>query len=177
MHGQGKAQTGRSVNGFGWCPTCRERTVIEIGRPCAWCDTIVVKKRGGWKRPDRAQTSRISRVQALALHAAHCQGLSLREIARRTWQKLGYSSEGSCLGGIRAAFDREGLKPRAQTQATADANRKRRARRADESKNAYKRRRRREHGYRNSRTGEWKVAAPVSPHKENPSSDAISGCC
>lgn len=165
------------MSDLGWCPNCREFTVVDVGRPCAWCDTTVVRKRGGWKRPDRAQTSRISRSQALAIHAVHCQGLSLREIARRTWQKLGYSSEGSCLEGIRAAFDREGLNSRTQTQATAAANRERRARPDNESKNAYKRRRRREHGYRCPRTGEWKVAAPVSPHKENPSSDAISGCC
>lgn len=83
------------------------------------------------------------------------------------------------LGSLREVrgFDREGLKARPQTQATADANRKRRARPDNESKNAYKRLRRREHGYRCSRTGEWKVAAPVSPHKENPSSDVSSGCC
>lgn len=141
-----------------WCPSCREHTVIDAGRPCVWCDTIVVERRGGWQRPDRAATSRISRQQALVLHAAHVQGMSLRHLSRTVWQKLGYASEASCLEGIRHAFAREGLSARSQQQATAILNKERSMRLPGETRPEFKRRRRRELGYRDSRTGEWRVA-------------------
>lgn len=156
-----------------WCPTCQERTVVDVGRPCAWCDTIVIRKRGGWKRPDMARRSRINRSQALALHAAHCHGLSLRRLATVTWTKLGYASEQSCLEGIRYAFKREGLRVRAQSEATAKANVERSTRLPGESKNEFKRRRRREHGYRDSRTGEWRLAGVLQANEETESSDAL----
>jgi hypothetical protein len=130
----------------------------------------VIRKRGGWKRPDRERLSHITRSQALALHAAHCQGLSLRHLSRVTWEKLGYASPHSCLEGIRYALKRENLPVRVHATATAAANRARSIRLPGESKNELKRRRRREHGYRDSRTGEWKVAA-MSPNRRYLSSD------
>lgn len=135
--------------------------MIDVGRPCAWCDTTIVTKRGGWKRPDRAARSRITRPQALVLHQAHLKGKSLREIARAVHVSLGYATDKSCLEGIRAAFDREGLPRRTQAAGTAKSNRDRAKRLPGESENEYKRRRRREHGYRCTRTGEWRVAAPT----------------
>ena len=142
-----------------WCPKCREFSVLDAGRPCAWCDSTLVKKRGGWTRPDKAAESRVTRSHALAIHVAHCQGLSLREISRRVWERLGYSSPDSCLEGIRTALAREGLSVRPQDAATAAANRARGKRLPGEDKNAYKRRQRREVGYRDTRTGEWRKAA------------------
>jgi hypothetical protein len=102
-----------------WCPMCREYTVLEIGKPCAWCDTMLVKRRGGWKRSDRHARSLISTRHAKEIHAAHLRGTSLREISRRIYTQLGYATDGSCLEGIRAALDREGLAVRAQGTATA----------------------------------------------------------
>ena len=142
-----------------WCPTCRDWSVQNPGRPCAWCDTTVIVRRGGWKRPDRRRTSLISRDQALALHRAHENGQSLRALSRLTWETLGYRTPGSCLAGIIAALDREGLRTRDQQTATAVANTKRGGRLPGENKNAYRRRLRREHGYRCHRTGEWRVAS------------------
>lgn len=147
----------------GWCPTCHEWTVIDVGQPCAWCDTTIVTRRGGWKRPDLAARSNINPAQARAIHAKHQQGTSLREISRHTWQTLGYKTPESCLLGIAAALRREGLHYLDQAQATAKANRDRTLRQPGETIQAFKRRRRREHGYRCHRTGEWRIAKPQPP--------------
>lgn len=138
-----------------WCPQCEEWTVIDAGRPCAWCDTVTVRKRGGWCRPDRR---RFTRADCEKIAAAHAAGASLRAISRQLYERLGYSSPNSCLETIRASLKREGLAVRQQTAATAAANRARRVRQPGETPNDYKRRVRRERGYRDSRTGEWKVA-------------------
>lgn len=141
-----------------WCPACREWTCAEAGRPCAWCDTPTIRKRGGWTRHDRR---RFTRAQCEAMHQAHLRGASLRQIARTVGPKLGHwSSEASCLETIRLSLKREGLEVRTQAAATAAANRQRATQRLPgEDKNAYKRRVRRERGYRDSRTGEWRKAA------------------
>jgi hypothetical protein len=130
--------------------------VLDAGRPCAFCDSTLVKKRGGWKRPDR---HRFTRQQLEKVAALHAEGASLRAIARGLYARLGYSSEGSCLETLRISLSREGFTVRQRSSATALANRARRKRLPGETKNEYKRRMRREVGYRCSRTGEWKVAA------------------
>jgi hypothetical protein len=167
-----------SVLELSWCPSCEEWTVTDLGRPCVWCDTRTVSKRGGWKRPDLQAKSRISPAQAKAIHAAHLNGMSLRAIADTTWETLGYASAHSCLEGIRSAFVREGLKPRTTSDATSLSNRWRSMRLPGETTNEFKRRRRREHGYRDSRSGEWRVAetipAPVQAKPKNRSS--VSEC-
>jgi hypothetical protein len=129
--------------------------VLDAGQPCAWCDTILVRRRGGWKRPDR---HRFSRAQLEKIAALHAEGASLRAIARSLYVRLGYSSEASCLETLRLSLAREGFRVRPPSSATALANRARRRRLPGETKSAYKRRMRREVGYRDSRTGEWKVA-------------------
>lgn len=139
-----------------WCPTCRERCSCNVGRPCAWCDTPTVKRRGGWKRPDR---QRFTRQQAEAIAAVHASGVSLRAISRAMYQKHGYKTPQSCLETIRLTLKRDGLAVRPRAAATAANNRARRVRRPDETAQDYKRRMRRERGYRDSRSGAWKVAA------------------
>lgn len=78
------------------------------------------------------------------MHAAHEQGVSLRSISEQTFERLGYASPNSCLEGIRSAFDRDGLRSRSQSEATARANMARGNRLPGEDKNAYRRRLRRE---------------------------------
>jgi len=141
-----------------WCPTCEQDSLPMRNGTCGFCDTPLVRRRGGWKRPDAVARSRISRNQARAIHSAHIQGRSLRDIARSTWQTLGYSSDKSCLEGIRTALQRERLAIRPQGEATSRANSERSMRLPGESKNDFKRRRRREYGYRDTRTGTWRIA-------------------
>lgn len=142
-----------------WCPTCEEWTVTDVGRPCIWCDTTTVAKRGGWKRPDMHKRSHISPAQARAIHAAHLDGRSLRDISDHVWETLGYASAKSCLEGIRYALKREGLKYRSRADATRISNTQRSMRNPGETDLEFRRRRRREYGYRDSRTGEWRIAS------------------
>lgn len=136
-----------------WCPTCAAWTCADVGTRCAWCDTVTVRKRGGWKRPDRHA---FTRPELETIAALHQRGHSLRAIARGLYERRGYASEGSCLESIRAGMRREGLSVRRPGAATAACNRARRQRPAGESTAAYKRRMRRERGYRDTRTGEWR---------------------
>jgi len=124
-----------------------------------FCDTRTVTKRGGWKRPDMQARSLISPGQARAIHAAHLAGRSLRDLSEGTWQALGYASAKSCLEGIRSAFAREGLKGRSRANGTRLSNTQRSMRLPGEDNLAFRRRRRREYGYRDGRTGEWRIAA------------------
>ncbi len=138
-----------------WCPGCREWSCGEPGASCAWCDTTLVKRRGGWKRPDRY---RFTRKNMETIYVLHSQGVSLREISRQIYERCGYASASSCLETIRTELRLYGFGVRDQGAATAASNAARRKRLPDEDKNAYKRRMRREKGYRDSRTGEWKHA-------------------
>ena len=122
---------------------------------------IPVTKRGGWQRPDRWT---FTSEQARRLHAMHVvQGYSLRAIARALCNQPRHAgrSPNGMLETLRATFKREGLVGRSQSAATAAANRARRQRPAGESKAAYKRRVRRERGYVDTRTGEWRIAGFV----------------
>jgi len=99
-----------------WCPTCKEWTVIDAGRPCAWCDTPTIRKRGGWKHP--SNRSRISRDKALAIHKKYQTGVSARTLGRELHTVLGYKSAQSCEAAIGAAFKKHGLPTRDRIAAT-----------------------------------------------------------
>lgn len=105
-----------------WCPQCREWTVVDAGRPCAWCGTVLVRRRGGWKRPDAV--GRIGEQHARVLHQAYERGLSLNQIAERVWQRFGYASSHSCQVALHGAFKRYGLPRRDQKEATRAASTK-----------------------------------------------------
>lgn len=141
--------------GLGWCKHCRTRQPEEPGETCPDCGHVLVR-RGGWRRPDR---HRFSEDEVRTIYRLHMDlGFSLREIARRLYERMGYASPSSCLETLRQNLRYQGLMPRRPGQATAVANIARRQRPAWETKSAYKRRMRRERGYRDSRTGEWRVA-------------------
>src|SRR3972149_7053031 len=81
-----------------WCPSCKEWTVLDAGYPCAWCDTILVKRKGGWKRPDIH--GRISESAARAIHAKYETGTSARTLGRELYRVLGYKSAHGCETAI-----------------------------------------------------------------------------
>lgn len=99
-----------------WCPSCNEWTVVDAGRPCAWCGTILVVKRGGWKHQN--SRSRISRDKAVAIHWKYETGVSARTLGRELHKVLGYKSPQSCEAAIGIAFKRYGLPRRDRIQAT-----------------------------------------------------------
>lgn len=103
-----------------WCPQCREWTVLDPGQPCAWCDTRLVRRRGGWKRPDL--TGLITEPAARAIHAKYQQGVSARTLGRQLYQVLGYRTAHSCEVAIGTAFRRYGLAVRDRIDATVLAS-------------------------------------------------------
>lgn len=103
-----------------WCPSCREWTVIDAGRPCAWCGETLVRKRGGYKRPDIQ--GRITERMAHAIHAKYEAGWSARKLGRELWQVLGYGSARTCEAAIGRAFMRYGLPRRERIEATVLAS-------------------------------------------------------
>ena len=105
-----------------WCSTCREFTVIDAGRPCVWCGTILVEKRGGWKRPDLV--GRINEQAARAIHAKYITGVPARVLGRELYQVLGYKTPATCENAIGVAFRRYGLPVRDRIEATRLASTK-----------------------------------------------------
>lgn len=103
-----------------WCPQCREWTVIDAGRPCAWCGETLVKRGGGWKRPDIQ--GRITESMARAIHAKYEAGWSARKLGQELWQVLGYRSSRTCESAIGRAFMRYGLPRRSRIEATVLAS-------------------------------------------------------
>jgi len=99
-----------------WCPTCREWTVLDAGRPCAWCDTTLVRKRGGFKRPDIV--GRIDQRKARAIHAKYRTGVSARTLGRELHETLGYPNAKAAEVAIGSAFRRYGLPVRDRIEAT-----------------------------------------------------------
>lgn len=96
--------------------------MIDAGRPCAWCGTTLVNRKGGWKRPDL--TGRISREAAHAIHRKYQTGVSARTLGRELHQVLGYKTPQSCADSICRAFHRHGLPTRDRIEATVLASTK-----------------------------------------------------
>lgn len=104
------------MNTLAWCPTCREWAASDPGWPCAWCDTRLEQRRGGWKRPDLI--GRISERAARAIHAKYQTGISARTLGRELYQVLGYKNPRTCEMQIGVAFKRYGLPVRDRIEAT-----------------------------------------------------------
>lgn len=103
-----------------WCPSCREWTVLDPGQTCAWCSTRLVRRRGGWKRPDL--TGRISEPAARAIHLKYQQGISARTLGRELYRVLAYKNARTCEVAIGTAFRRYGLPVRDRIAATVLAS-------------------------------------------------------
>ena len=110
-----------------WCDGCGENSAIDGAGRCLWCGGPTRTNRGGWRRPDRAATSLLTEPQVYALHRAHMEGASIRELGRRVWERIGSASERSAANVICDAFRRHGLPARSRSEATAKANAARRA--------------------------------------------------
>ena len=94
--------------------------MLEPGWPCAFCDTLLVKRKGGWKRPDLR--GRISEAAARAIHAKYATGVSARTLGRELYQVLGYKTANTCETAIGDAFKRYGLARRERIEATVLAS-------------------------------------------------------
>lgn len=103
-----------------WCPVCEERTALTDAGICPFCDApLVVKaKRGGWARPD-LRGGRYTEAQLRVMYRAHIeQGLSINQLAKRTYKKVGYGSHHSAATRVSEEWRRLGLPARERIEAT-----------------------------------------------------------
>lgn len=101
-----------------YCERCRD-TVSPIGGLCPWCDSETGPlRRGGWKRPDIAG-SRYTDAQLRVMHIVHIeQGVSINELGRQTFAKVGYKNYQSAARAIGTAWSGLGLAARDRIEAT-----------------------------------------------------------
>jgi len=114
----------RQTHGF--CPNCKEQCAVSAELRCLWCDTpTTVKKRGGGK--PAGVHGKLADRHLQALHHFHLeQGVSIRELGRRVWEKAGYASAASAAESISQGFKRLHLPALSREAATAKANERRR---------------------------------------------------
>jgi hypothetical protein len=128
----------------GWCPSCREYSAIDAAERCLWCGgrTEQRRRKGGWKRPDLAG-SRYSEAQLRALHVFHTRDrISINELARRTFEQVGYKTHGAAATAIGREWKRLGLKSRDRIEQTVISSTKhgrKRRRQTKAEQNAYRR--------------------------------------
>lgn len=102
-----------------------ERLTLALDRP--WLLNELAppatssKRSGLWAKPHPRR--KLSPEQVQAAHTLHMAGgLSLRELGRRLWEQLGYSSAHSCAQALSDAFRRDGLPRRDRVEATRAAS-------------------------------------------------------
>jgi len=103
-----------------WCAKCRETTGLTARGQCEWCDTPLTHKTG--RKP--GQGSLLSDNQLRALHVAHTEGRSINEMAGKIFDKVGYSSPGSCASAVSHGWKRLHLEARGRIEMTVLASTK-----------------------------------------------------
>lgn len=107
-----------------YCPSCRELTVIDIGRPCAWCDTITVPPPQRRGKP-KGKHARVTDEQLKVLHRVYVERrVSVRQIAGQVWEKLGYASPAACATSLHHLFQDRGYKLRSRSEVLIERNHK-----------------------------------------------------
>jgi hypothetical protein len=101
------------------------------------------------------KNARLSEADIRAIQWRHYVGYeSLRSICRELWQEKGYASDKSMLNTVCDTLALYGLKKRSQPEMTAHSNRLRSTRLEGETKDEFRRRRRREIGQAHGRVCE-----------------------
>lgn len=99
-----------------WCPDCRERTTINNRGLCAFCDARLVKKPGGWKRPDKRPL--FTDPQLTVLYRAYVadRSLSIEELGRRVFEAAGYKSAKSAAVSLSVQWRMRGWPVRGRVE-------------------------------------------------------------
>lgn len=101
------------------------------------------------------KSARLSEADIRRIQWRHYVGYeSLRSICREQWQEKGYASDKSMLNTVCDTLKAYGLRKRSPSEMTAHTNRMRSTRLEGETKNEFKRRRRRELGQAHGRVCE-----------------------
>lgn len=100
-----------------------DRLLCLVGRPYLLREIAPPPKtRGGYTWPNPHPLRKISQRQVEACWTLHQNGVSIRELGRHLWERLGYASPHACAAAISEAFKRDGLKARDRLEATRQAN-------------------------------------------------------
>jgi hypothetical protein len=130
----------------------REESAIDSAHRCLSCGgpTEQGKKRGGWRRPDLRGT-RYTERQLRALHVLHMRGASINQLAKQTYEKVGYKTHGSAASAISREWKHLGLRARdriEQTILSSTKHGRERRRQSRAEQNAYRRWLRDQRGWR-----------------------------
>jgi hypothetical protein len=101
-----------------------DRLALALDRPwlvseCAPPEPST-KRSGVWAKPHPLR--RLTPEQVTAAHTLHVGGMSLRELGRQLYERLGYASAKSCTMALSQAFRRAGLTRRDRIEATVAAS-------------------------------------------------------
>ncbi len=101
-----------------------DRLLVALGMPEALNDLAPyqpTKRSGTWTAPHPLR--KLTPEQVAAAHRLHWDGgLSIRELGRQLYERLGYSSAKSCAMALSTAFARAGLHRRDRIAATVAAS-------------------------------------------------------
>lgn len=107
----------------GYCSNCNEDSAINAANECLWCGSPTEQRT---KRPAQTEQmgSRYTEPQLRVLHQAHERGESVSQLARKTYERVGYGSAGAASYAIRREWKRMGLPVRDPIAATVLASTK-----------------------------------------------------
>lgn len=114
---------GEHTTGLDLAPV--DRLLIACGLEHLLAELYPYRKtgRGGYTWPKPHPLRLLTPEQVKAAHTLHLAGgLSIRELGRRLYRQLGYSSATSCATALSSAFMRDGLPRRDRIAATIAAN-------------------------------------------------------
>lgn len=98
-----------------------DRLLVAIGRPELYVELVPLVKngRGGYTWTNPHPSRKLTEEQVHAAYLLHTDGgLSLRELGRQLYERLGYASSKSCAVALSDAFKRDALKARDRVEAT-----------------------------------------------------------
>lgn len=108
-----------------YCPACSEESAIDREGRCLWCGGRTRRKIRNGGKPAGVY-GKLSNDHLRALHVAHMQGTSIRELGRRIYERMGYASPQTAAMGISTGWKRLSLPARPQGEATSKSNVERR---------------------------------------------------
>lgn len=112
----------------GWCSNCSENSAINFTGECLWCGGPTEQRTGRRRGKPVGVYGKLDDRHLKALHCFHHdKGVSIRELGRRVWRAAGYASAKTAAQSISDGFKRLGLPAMPQGEATAKANKLRRA--------------------------------------------------
>lgn len=104
-----------------YCPACSEESAIDREGRCLWCGGRTRRKIRNGGKPAGVY-GKLTDDHLRALHVAHMQGTSMRELGRRVYERMGYASAKSATGAMQKGWQRLNLPTRDRLDAIRLSN-------------------------------------------------------